>query len=153
MNKKQIDNPDRKAVEQAVSSGKRDVPMHSSPMLKALNCRIDSAQRGKVVLRFHPSDAHVQGNGVVCGGIIATMLDFALAFAALSVCGEGESAASVGLNVNFLGPVRPGSLLVEASLVSEGYRLTHAEARLTDEARKLLATAQSPLAMKRSKSG
>lgn len=143
------DNPDRALIAQVLAEGLREVDVHSSALLSALKCQIVSVVPGKIQLRFEPGAAYEQGNGVVCGGIGATMLDFGLAFAALSTCTEGESAMSVGLNVQYIAPVFPGEVFVDASLVSAGFRLSQAEARLADATGKLLATANGPLAMKR----
>lgn len=143
------DNPDRRALTEFREGNGGSVAMVSSPLLAALGCRIESAGEGHVQLSFIPTDAFVQGNGVVAGGIVATMLDFALAFAGLTTCAQGENAVSIGLNVCFLGPVKAGRVTVDASLASAGFRVAQAEARLTGEDGRLLATATSALAMKR----
>jgi uncharacterized protein (TIGR00369 family) len=114
-----------------------------------LSCEIATARPQHITLKFRPDDAHVQGNGVVAGGIIATMLDFALAFAGLTTCQEGETGASLGLNVQFLKPVHPGPVVATAWLTTNGFKIAQAQAELRDAEGTLLATAQSPLAMKR----
>ena len=146
---KKPDNPDRRVIAEAMATGARHVPFQSSPLLTALGCQIERASPGVICLRFSPGEAYVQGAGVVSGGITATMLDFALAFAGLTTCDHMENAASIGLNVQFLKPVKPGILRAEARLVSEGYRVAQAHAELYGDDGTLLATAQSPLAMKR----
>ncbi len=145
----QSDNPDRAALAAFMGGSAEAAAMVSSPLLAALACQIAEAEPGRVRLHFEPSERFVQGNGVLAGGIVATMLDFALAFAGLTTCGTGESAASIGLNVCFLRPVIAASVTVDASLVSAGFRIAHAEARMTNAAGVLLATATSALAMKR----
>jgi len=147
----QADNPDRRALEAFMNGDGAPVPMDSSPLLSALGCRIEGAGEGWVRLSFTPGAQHVQGNGVVAGGIVATMLDFALAFAGLTNCKTDESAASIGLNVSFLAPVRAETLIVHASLASSGYRIAQAEAKLSDLESRTLATATGALAVKRNK--
>jgi uncharacterized protein (TIGR00369 family) len=142
------DNPDRIAIARAMSEGGVH-DMHSSPLLTALSCQIATAEAGRISLRFRPSAEHVQGAGMVAGGITATMLDFALAFAGLTTCNESETGASVGLNVQFLKPVQPGPVVATGWLTSNGFKIAQAQAELRDETGMLLATAQSPLAMKR----
>lgn len=149
MSANENDNPDRAFIAKVIEQGLRDVDVHSSALLSALNCQIVTAEPGKLTLRFEPGATYEQGNGVISGGISATMLDFGLAFAALSTCSEGENAMSVGLNVTYLAPVLSGPVLVDASLLSSGFRLSQAEARLSNAAGELLATANSTLAMKR----
>lgn len=147
----QADNPDRRALEAFLAGDGKPTPMDSSPLLSALECRIEDAGQGWVRLRFRPGAQHVQGNGVVAGGIVATMLDFALAFAGLTTCNPGESAASIGLNVCFLAPVRAETVIVHASLAASGYRIAQAEAKISDLEGRTLATATGALAMKRNK--
>lgn len=48
--------------------------LDTSPMPTALGCRIESAREGEVTLGFEPGAAYVQGNGVIAGGAVATML-------------------------------------------------------------------------------
>jgi uncharacterized protein (TIGR00369 family) len=149
MAKKQLDNPDRAAIAACIRGSAESIFMDSSALLAALKCQIVEARDKRILLRFQPDSAYVQGNGVVCGGIVATMLDFGLAFAGLTTCEEGESAVSISLNVNYLGPVLPGPVLIDASLVTNGFRIAQAEARLLGPDGTILATATSPLAMKR----
>ncbi len=151
MTQNQYDNPDRAVIAACVHGSAKDILMDSSPLLKALNCQIVEASDKRIRLRFQPDAASVQGNGVVCGGVVATMLDFALAFAGLTTCEEGESAVSISLNVNYFGPVMPGPVIVEAILATNGFRVAQAEAKLFSPDGSVLATATSPLAMKRHK--
>jgi uncharacterized protein (TIGR00369 family) len=142
------DNPDRQAIALAMQR-KSGVVVESTPLLSALSCAIVTARPQEITLNFHPGADHVQGNGVVAGGIIATMLDFALAFAGLTTCEEGETGASLALSVQFLKPVHPGPVVAKAWLTSNGFKIAQAQAELRNETGMLLATAQSPLAMKR----
>jgi uncharacterized protein (TIGR00369 family) len=123
--------------------------LSTSPLLVALGCQIEDVGQGQVSLGYSPGVEQVQGNGVIAGGAVATMLDFALACAALTTCAKGETAISIGLNVCFLGPVYPGRVKVEARLVSDGFRIAQAEARLMDTDSRVLATATSGLLLKR----
>ena len=144
----QQDNPDRQAVSKAMQANSGGM-VHTTPLLSVLSCEIVTARAQHITLKFQPNDAHVQGNDVVAGGVIATMLDFAMAFAGLTTCDEGETGASVGLNVQFLNPVHPGPVVATAWLVTNGFKIAQAQAELRSETGTLLATAQSTLAMKR----
>ena len=140
-----------RALATFLASDGMPAPMDSSPLLGALGCRIEGAGEGWVRLSFTPGAQHVQGNGVVAGGIVATMLDFALAFAGLTTCNPGGSAVSIGLNVCFLGPVRAEKVVVHATLAASGYRIAQAEAKISDLEGRTLATATGALSMKRNK--
>jgi uncharacterized protein (TIGR00369 family) len=144
-------NPDLFAIQNAVKDKLQNVAMHTSPQLADLKCEIIDAKKGAIKLRFRTSDHHVQGANVVSGGTSATMLDYGLAFATLTTCEDDEACASISLTVNFLGAVQPGTVIVEAEVISSGYRVSQAQAKLLSEDGKVLATASSPLAMKRAK--
>ncbi|VAV88990.1 hypothetical protein MNBD_ALPHA04-1739 [hydrothermal vent metagenome] len=136
-------------ISEAVAINQQDIDMDCLPILKSLGCRILKARKNEISLLFHLGDEHVQGLGIVCGGIAATMLDFALTFSVLTILEEGERAMSVGLNVAYLAPVRPGPVFAEARVVIAGKRVAHTEALLKDEKGTLLASAQSPISIKR----
>lgn len=153
MKQEPLVNVDRLAITKALAEGRSDVALDTSPLLRALNCRFLSGEPGRLTIGFQPGPDHLQGHGVVCGGIIATMLDFALAFATLSRLGSGDSAVSVALNVSYLRAVQPGPVRATAEVVTMGYRLAQARAELSDADGKPLATAQSPLALQRRNPG
>ncbi|MCM2562294.1 PaaI family thioesterase [Lutimaribacter sp. EGI FJ00015] len=152
MSSKQFVNEDRADITKALANGLSHVPLGTSPLLRALGCHFSSGTPGDIRISFHPGSEHVQGHGVVSGGTIATMLDFAMAFAALSRLAEGESAVSVALNVAYLGAVKPEKVIAHAQVTTMGYRLAHAQAQLLTPQGDLLASAQSPLALQRAKS-
>lgn len=148
---KLTDNEDRVLLERAIAEGLTDVPVRTTPLPGMLDCRIAAAAPGEIRLTFRPGSEFVQGHGVICGGIVATILDYALAFAALSRLGPGESVMSVGMNVSFLAPAMPGPLYTESRLAAFGRRLVHSEAQLFDDTGKLLAKASSPMMIARPK--
>lgn len=149
--KKQIANNDLEEITQALQKGCSDAPLGTSPLLRGLDCRFLGGTPGDIRISFHPGSEHVQGHGVVSGGTIATMLDFAMAFATLSRLVAGESAVSVALNVAYQGAVKPERVIAHAQVTTMGYRLAHAQAQLLTPEGDLLASAQSPLALQRSK--
>lgn len=71
---------------------------------------------GRVTGEFTPSELHVGFSGVVHGGILAALLDDALA--AVGYC-EGEPTVTARLAVRYRQPARPGQRLrVEAQETS-----------------------------------
>jgi uncharacterized protein (TIGR00369 family) len=148
-----VDNADRAALAELRRIGAFPAPLATSPLLAALRCQVAAIEPGTVRLSFAPGAEFTQGSGAVAGGIVATMLDFALAFSVLLELEPGESAASVSLAVHFLAPVSPAPLisplLAQGRVLRRGRRIAHAEAELRDEQGLLLATAQSPLALRR----
>lgn len=149
MTEQMRDNPDRAIISAAMKNGQTNYALETCQLLRDLSCRVLEAKSGQIEVSYVPTDRHVQGFGLVCGGVIATMLDYSMALAALTTCNNGESAFSVGLNVAFLAPVPQQLVRIDATLLTNGYRLVHAQAQLMDKSGKILATASSPLHIKR----
>ncbi len=85
---------------------------------------------GTAVLAFEPDERFKQGGGIIHGGIVSTMLDSALALAAFTRLQQGQSFATVSLNVHFLRQALPGRHLAKARLDRMGARMIFASAEL-----------------------
>ena len=95
---------------------------------------------GSAVLAFDPGEQFLQGGGAIQGGIVAAMLDYAMALAAFSRLPAGKSFGTVSLTTHFLKPARPGRHLARASLDRMGASMIFASGTLMKEG------ADSPLA-------
>ncbi|MGZ5829745.1 MAG: PaaI family thioesterase [Xanthobacteraceae bacterium] len=139
-------NPDQ-ALLQRFSGA--PLAIDSNPLAAALECQLLSLDRtaGVVRLSFNPGPQFVQGRGVVQGGIVSTMLDFAAAFAALSVVPEGQTAATASMTVNFQGAVRAGPVMATGTVERAGKRLIFTRARITGEADRLMAAATAVMSV------
>ena len=85
---------------------------------------------------------HLNINGVVHGGVYATILDTAMGGAVVSVLEPGEVTATTSLYVEFLRPAQEGhTLRAVGRLVRRGHHLAFVEGRLTDGSDKLLSQA------------
>ena len=85
---------------------------------------------------------HLNINGVVHGGVYATILDTAMGGAVVSVLELGEVTATTSLYVEFLRPAQEGhTLRAEGRLVRRGHHLAFVEGKLTDGEGRLLSQA------------
>lgn len=141
------DNPDRFFIEQFIAGGWHDRPVPDSPLAQQLRMRLVHAERGSVEASFSVGESFTQGGGVIQGGIVAALLDFGLAFAALSVLEAGCTAATTALTVNYLRPAPHGDYRVQGQLEKHGRSLIYASARLFCSQGRLVATASSPMAI------
>jgi acyl-CoA thioesterase len=80
---------------------------------------------------------HLNGVGVVQGGAVFTLADFAFAAAVNS---HGTVAVAVQASVSFLAATRSGTLVAEAREISRTARLASCEVRVTDGEGRLVAT-------------
>lgn len=143
-------NADKSLLKRFLANPGTPMDVDSNPLTKALRCRILSAdpENGVVHVAFEPGDEFLQGNNVIQGGIVATMLDFAMAFAAMAVLPEGQGGTTTSMTVSYLRPVKPGRLEAVGTLDKKGRSVLFARAELRPEGGgDLLATATSVLSV------
>jgi uncharacterized protein (TIGR00369 family) len=116
-------------------------------MEQTLGFRLIEVEAGRVVVEGTPSPHVANPFGVAHGGFAAALLDNACGYAAQSMTRPGEMCTTLELKVAYhkaitaeTGPVR-----AEGRIVSMGRRAAFSEARLTDIAGKLYASATSSL--------
>jgi uncharacterized protein (TIGR00369 family) len=115
------------------------------PLLHTLNMRLESVESGEVVFAMTPAEFHYNPIGSVHGGVYSTLLDSAAGCAVHSLLPAGTGYTSQDLSVRFLGAMRVSTGVVRCTGTVRhlGRRTALAEASLTTEAGKLLATATS----------
>jgi uncharacterized protein (TIGR00369 family) len=124
-------NADRALVLSFVSGGRKPTAIASNPLARDL-CgqllEIDAS--GTTLLSFVPSQQFAQGAGLIQGGIVTTMLDFAMAFAAHARLSEERAFVTASLSVNLLRAVVPGPCLARGRITRAGRTLLFAAAEL-----------------------
>ena len=95
---------------------------------------------------------HVNLQGLVHGGMIATLADTAMGLAVRTVLENGRRHVTVQLGIEFLSPGRPGRIVAHGRSVKIGRQLGFAEADIVDSRGRLLALARSTLSVTREKS-
>ncbi len=143
-------NPDQALIHRFLESGGTAMPIDSNPMAQALHStllRVDR-ERGGVDIGFEPADLFIQGTGVLQGGAVTAMLDFAMAFATLASLPPQASCATVNLNTSFLRPAPQGRYIATGTVDRCGKALAFTQARLVRaDTGQLVATASSSLAV------
>ena len=81
--------------------------------------------------------------GFVQGGILSAMLDDAMGPAVLIASGGTLYTVSIGLQVSFLAPAKPGPMIGEGRVVQMGKTIAFMEASLTDKDGTVVARATS----------
>lgn len=111
------------------------------PIAKVLGFTIAEVAEGFAVFTVEPAEYHYNPIGVVHGGLLATVLDSAMACAVHSTLPQGTGYTTLALNVNFVRPATTttGPLRCEAKVVHRGRRSATAEGRVIDAAGKLYA--------------
>jgi uncharacterized protein (TIGR00369 family) len=95
--------------------------------------RIDEvrSRRGTVTVTGTVERRHLNINGVVHGGVYATILDTAMGASVVSVLSEGETTATTSLYVEFLRAAREGETLsARGEVLRRGRHIAFAEGNL-----------------------
>lgn len=143
-----LDNPTRAHIAGAVAAGRRNVPLDTNPASQSLGAVLIEGTPGELRLGFVAPLSSTQGNGVVAGGTLASMLDLAMAMAVLSVLPAGRTCATISLSVNMMAAAQAGALVAHASVERVGRTVGFARASLFDAGgERLLASGTSSLAV------
>ncbi|WP_246516351.1 PaaI family thioesterase [Salicibibacter cibarius] len=88
------------------------------------------AEDGGVTVVLDIDEKHMNRNGILHGGVHATMLDNILG-AALARH-TGMPSTTISLNVNYLAPVKKGRLTASATILQLGYKSATVEGVIMD---------------------
>ena len=124
-------------------------PIASSGLANALRGHISAIDPDNnwIELSYEPGEFFFQAEQVIQGGVTATMLDFAMAFAALAVVQDGHSVTTVNLNIAYLRAAKAGRLRAIAEIERRGLRLIFTRAKLLQGGDVLVATGTSTLSV------
>ena len=84
---------------------------------------------------------HLNPYGMVHGGVVYSLVDYAMGGALTSRLAPGERCATLEIKINYLSAAAAGSLAAEATVVDRTTRIGVLEARVTDGASRLVALA------------
>jgi uncharacterized protein (TIGR00369 family) len=111
------------------------------PFAHLLGLEMVSVERGKAVLRLGIRDQLRQNNGIIHGGVTASLIDTAAAFVILTLLGPDQTTTTVDLTIHYLRPLIKGQATAHARIVRGGRRLIIAAVDVFDDAESLAATA------------
>ena len=134
MSTSKLTEAQRKRIEDALST---------VPFAKLLGIKLDSVEPCDASLSLQIRDDFRQNAGVVHGGVIASLIDSATAFAILPLLNPNERSTTVDLTISYLRPLTVGSMVAHAKVIRAGQRLIVVFAELHDDAGNLAATALS----------
>ncbi|MEL6235235.1 MAG: PaaI family thioesterase [Pseudomonadota bacterium] len=129
-------------ADRIAASFARQAAMHT------LGIELRSVAPGLVVLGFDASPGLGQQHGFVHGGVLATALDSACGYAALSLSDAGAEVLTVEFKVNFLAPAAAPRFICEGRVLKPGRTLTVCEGRVLGEASALVASMTATLILR-----
>ena len=113
------------------------------PVAKMIGMELVDMRTDEAVIKIDMRDERRQPAGVVHGGVTATLIDTAMAYAVITRLAEGERASTIDLTVHYLRPHTEGTFTCTAKIVRAGKRIFTVSADVANEQGKLIATAIS----------
>lgn len=119
-----------------IDLGKR---ARSIPFLRHLGLELIDHQPGWARMRFRILPEHLNYLSTLHGGVICSLIDSVAYFALRSQLSEDLPIPTLEMKVNFLHPIREGTVLAEAETLHAGKSVMIAQVRVTDQEGKLCA--------------
>ena len=117
--------------------------LHSLPFSKLIGMQLVELDIDKAVISIDMRDDLRQPSGVLHGGVTATLIDTAMAFAVRTRIPMNEATATIDLTVHYLRPHLTGTFTCTAKIVRAGKRIFTVSADVHGEGGKLIATGLS----------
>jgi uncharacterized protein (TIGR00369 family) len=134
MNFSGLTESQQKRIERAISA---------VPFAKFLGIQLESIEPGRATMSLQIRDELKQNAGVVHGGVVASLIDSAMAFAILPLLKDDQLTTTVDLTTSYLRPLTNGKISATARVIREGGRIVVLSAELHDDQGNLSATALS----------
>ena len=132
------------AVVQAWLAGEREL----APITGLLGVRPVSLGDGEAIVEMTAGERVHNAMGTVHGGVLCDLADVAMGVALATVTADGESFATLQLQIGYLAAVREGVLRASARVLHRGRGAAHLEFDLHDGEGRLVARASSVVSIK-----
>lgn len=101
-----------------------------------LGCKLVRAEPGITVITLDAGRRHMNGIGILHGGVHASLLDNAMGLTAM-VARPGDKVVTTNLNVHFLSSLTPGKVTVTAELIHQSRKMITVFGKIEDESGRL----------------
>jgi uncharacterized protein (TIGR00369 family) len=117
--------------------------LHSLPFAKLIGMRLEALRMDEAVISMEMRDDLRQPSGVLHGGVTATLIDTAMAFAVRTRLEPQAATATIDLTVHYLRPLVQGRAICTGRVVRAGKRVFTVSADVHNDEGKLIATGLS----------
>lgn len=114
--------------------------LHDLPFSRLIGMRLVDLEPGIAKIAIEMRDDLRQPSGVLHGGVTATLIDTAMAFAVRTRLPIDAATATIDLTVHYLRPHLTGKFICTATIVRAGKRIFTVSAEVHNEEGKLIAT-------------
>jgi uncharacterized protein (TIGR00369 family) len=127
----------------AAQLGRIKKAIDTVPFARFLGIELEDIGSGTATLGLTVRKELLQNHGVVHGGVIASLIDTATAFAIISLLAPSERVTTVDLTISYLRPLTEGRVTAVAKVLRAGRRLFVVSAEVFDSNGMLATTALS----------
>lgn len=126
--------------------------LNDNPLYRALGIRIDHCGNGNARSTLVPT-AHAcwPSPGSPHGGVLFTLIDTTMAWAAMSLAGVGESVTTVECSIQYPAPAIHGAFTCDATSVKKTGRTVFVRADILDSRSGIVALGQATFRIIRDK--
>lgn len=117
--------------------------LHGLPFAKLIGMKLVDLRPDEAVISIEMRDDLRQPSGVLHGGVTATLIDTAMAFAVRTRLAIDDATATIDLTVHYLRPHITGTFTCTAKVVRAGKRIFTVSADVVNDEGKHIATAVS----------
>ncbi len=118
------------------------------PLKRFLGMELTGDEPGVGFAHVDIGPDHLNPNGVVHGAVLFALVDTAMGKSTMSVVDEpGHYCASIEVSLRFIRPAVAGRVTATATVVKRGRHVAHLEARVVDDAERLVATGAGTFAI------
>jgi uncharacterized protein (TIGR00369 family) len=103
--------------------------------LRTLGATLESVEPGTVTITCDFSEGLTQQHGLFHGGVVASLVDVACGYAALSTMPADREVLTVEFKIQFLKPAKTDRLIAVGQVVQAGRTLTVCEGSVYDATR------------------
>ncbi len=111
------------------------------PLAQLLGIRPGPREAGRCAFELAVRPEHMNPYGVLHGGVVYTLVDYAMGGALVSRLEPGERCATLEVKIQYLAPMQEGRLRAEARVVERTKRIGILEARAYADGDRLVALA------------
>ncbi len=105
----------------------------NSSFPEVMGTELSSTEEGRAVVSLQAEEWHLNASGTVHGGVVATLIDVAMAEALNTMTEEDEQPFTIEVKVNYMEPAHQGTLTATAQVRKGSKRATIVEAEVVHE--------------------
>ena len=105
----------------------------NSSFPEVMGTELSSTEEGRAVVSLQAEEWHLNASGTVHGGVVATLIDVAMAEALNTMTEEDEQPFTIEVKVNYMEPAQQGTLTATAQVRKGSKRATIVEAEVVQE--------------------